>query len=417
MTAPGVNRKVHDSPDTPAEAVLTVWHQQLLHYLQTERTALWQWFSGVRYRAEAAAARRLELLKTAYRLDRTSAAVLYLQCDAILGRMHLDVPVTLYHAQQHATGLNASLPWLPGEAHIVFSGPVLETLTDEEVECVLAHELAHFELLSLQQGAYGIVDEILSATVSDPSVDVAHERTWRNFRLYTEVYCDRRALQVTENLDACVRALVKMDTGLKRVSAAAYRQQAGEILAADSGGSDQVTHPEMYLRARALELWADSPQDCDQLVAMMVEGPLQLQLLDLLQQHELMQVTISFLQHFLKRAWLRTPVVLGYARQICSNFEVTEPVQSLSTVCSVIDQCDVELRRYFCCLLLDLATIDPDLDEAALAAAFLLAGMVGLTDEFRALAAEELAIGKRSLQRVETSAEDIVQQAATESAG
>ena len=51
--------------------------------------------------------------------------------------------------------------------------------------------------------------------------------------------------------------LVKMTTGLTEVDADSYVRQAEEIFSKDSVQANQLTHPESYIRARALMLWAE----------------------------------------------------------------------------------------------------------------------------------------------------------------
>ncbi|MEQ9408012.1 MAG: hypothetical protein RIK87_09815, partial [Fuerstiella sp.] len=143
MSGQGGHQSKTDSRETSSGVRLPHYHDRLLQYFQQHRQPLWNWFSTVRQQQKAAETARLELLKSAYRMDRDSDAVLYLQCDAVAERMQLNAPVTLYHAQ-HATGLNASLSWIPNHAHVVFHGPVRETLSEREIEALLTHELAHF---------------------------------------------------------------------------------------------------------------------------------------------------------------------------------------------------------------------------------------------------------------------------------
>ncbi|MEZ6062625.1 MAG: M48 family metalloprotease [Planctomycetaceae bacterium] len=137
------------------------WHRALLEYLKNEEAELWDWFSSNKVVSEAAESVRLELLKSAYRIDRDSSPELYAAVDRVADRMSAAMPVTLYQSQ-HASGLNASLAFLPDEVHIVFYGPIQETLADDELAALLAHELAHHELFSLDEGEFLIAGQILT---------------------------------------------------------------------------------------------------------------------------------------------------------------------------------------------------------------------------------------------------------------
>ncbi|MEZ6062624.1 MAG: hypothetical protein R3C19_19955 [Planctomycetaceae bacterium] len=238
--------------------------------------------------------------------------------------------------------------------------------------------------------------------------------------------------------------LVKMHTGLKDVSAAAYLQQADEVCEKLVAGSDGLTHPEMFIRARALRLWRDSPDSADDGLEAMVEGPLALKELDLLRQRKVSDLTRRFLQQFLTPLWLQTTLVAGHARRFFEDFTFAGPVADQgdsdvpgetsrkssgqrdsgktqgesgaqrSDLKSLLKRCDGQLRNYFCYLLLDFVTCDANLEEAPLAAAFLFAEENSLIEEFRDLAATELKLGKRLLQKIEAEAKAIVKSAEKE---
>lgn len=388
-------------------------HIALIEYLKSEATDLWDWFSSHQARSESSDAVRLELLKTAYRLDRSDAGEVYQLADAVVEKMKLSVPVTLYQAQD-GSGLNASLAWLPDEAHVVLYGDVLGMLSEGELTALLAHEFAHHELYSIDDGAGLVLEQVLSAMISDPTAESAHEFTWRSHRLQTELHCDRRAAEVTGNITDCVCALVKLETGQKDVSAETYLAQAEEVLSnkqQKTKGSDGVTHPEMFIRAKALQLWQTDPETADVAIQQLVEGPLQLQQLGLLRQQQMRQLTRDLLRCFLATSWLQTDLMLGHAKRFFDDFEWSETTAINDELKTRIAECDAELRNYFCYLLLDFVTYDSDLEEAPLAAAFVFVDTHGLLDEFRVLAAAELKFGKRALQKVESEAAQMVQQA------
>ena len=103
------------------------YHIAIRDYLQAEESALWKWFSKSKTQDEHAEAIRFDLLKTTYRIDRDSDPKLYDQASRVAERLKLDVPITLYQAQ-NPVGLNASICTMINEAHIVFQGPITERL-------------------------------------------------------------------------------------------------------------------------------------------------------------------------------------------------------------------------------------------------------------------------------------------------
>ena len=94
-----------------------------------------------------------------------------------------------------------------------------------------------------------MVEQVLAAMLGDRAASHAHERTWKHFKLYTELFCDRMTLEMTGDLAACVSMQVKMETGLRNVSADAYLKQAEEVLRGSTTTSEGITHPEMFIRA------------------------------------------------------------------------------------------------------------------------------------------------------------------------
>ena len=384
----------------------TVYHGAVLDYVKKEHADVWDWYSQQPVRSNSNDADWVGLLKTAYRLDRDSDAVLYRLADSVAEMMELQARVTLYQAQNSAT-LNASMYSVANEAHLVMDGPVLDTLDEAELRALMAHEFAHFELNNLQNGSYELLEQVLSAMIVDESGGPCHGRTLRCLRLYTELYCDRRAADVTGDMPACVRALIKMETGLRSVNASAYLRQADEVLTAGAVESDGDTHTEMYIRSKALELWSVNPHGIDDAVKKFIEGPLRLSQLDLLQQRYLCELTANIVKTFLSSAWMQTELMLGHALKF--GFDMQKPAsQSADRLREALTECDEQIRSYFCYVLLDFGTCDPELYEAPLAAAFLLCDDMGLSAEFTQLCAKELKVGKRVLGRISRDATGIV---------
>src|SRR5262249_31805553 len=193
-------------------------------------------------------------LRSTYRLQPESHPELYQAVDAAKARLDLDIPVTLYQAQQ-GTESNATLYFIPGEGHLVFFGPVLALLDPTELKSVIGHELAHYLLWVRENGEFHIADRLVQAVAADPRASASHEQTARRYRLYTEIYADRGSLCVTGELNPVIAGLVKIETGLSHVSAESYLRQAEEIFASGAVVTEGLSHPETFIRALALALW------------------------------------------------------------------------------------------------------------------------------------------------------------------
>ena len=105
-------------------------------YLKEEEPDIWHWYVSNKVRDEQAEAVRFELLKSTYRVEREAQPETYAQAEDIARRLGLDVPVTIYQAQ-NPQGLNASLAYVSSEAHIVLHGPVSSKLTEAEFRALL----------------------------------------------------------------------------------------------------------------------------------------------------------------------------------------------------------------------------------------------------------------------------------------
>lgn len=382
------------------------FQRRIVDYLRAREPALWEWFSSDRFRAEHAAAVRLELLKSSYRLDRAEHGGLHALADEAARGIGLTAPITLYQAQSPGGALNASLCFLPGEAHVLLTGPVTTTLTPDEQRAVLAHELAHHVLWEKDGGALQVASEVLSAMAADAHAEPAHAASARLFHLYLELSADRASLAAGA-LEIAVAALVKVQTGLATASGERYLAQAAEILGAAPGlRTEERSHPEAFVRARALQLWSERGAAADVEVERLLEGAPPLGELDLLAQERLERTTRALVTRLLAPAWMRSATLLAHARAFFDDFAPAPPAplsQPEGAHASVLD--------YLAYVLLDFAAADPALEDAPLAAALLLEAELGLGDRLRALAAKELKLKKKELDRVQREATAIVARA------
>src|SRR5260221_7060682 len=155
------NDKVENAVD-PLEHKLEPlpYHVEVRDYLKSQERELWNWFASARAQADYTQNLRMELLKSTYRLDADTHAELFKNLEEAKMGLNLDIPVTLYQAQD-SPQLNAGLYFIPDECHVVFSGPLLTLLTAEELKSVIAHELAHYHLWRRDGGEFHIADRLI----------------------------------------------------------------------------------------------------------------------------------------------------------------------------------------------------------------------------------------------------------------
>ena len=433
----------------PPELEPLPYHREIVAYLQREEQDLWYWFSSNRVQKEQAEAVRLELLKTTYRIEAEQAPLLHELAHRVSERLGIDGPITFYQSQGTG-GLNAALAFLPDETHIVLQGPITETLAEKELESLLGHELSHRILWTREDGRFLSADQILTAMANDPAAAPAPCESARLFRLYTEIFCDRGALVACGELSPVVAALVKTETGLKEISGESYLRQADEIFSKGETKTDRMTHPECFIRVRALQLWqaqetgaedeirrmkADRleayptdrleayPTDrleayptsqetgAEEEIRRMLEGAASLSGMNLLGQLKVAKLTRRLIDQLLSEAWMQTATVLGHARLFFDDYQPPPTPTADESLAADLQTADDPLRDYYCYVLLDFATTDRDLEDAPLAAALLLAERVGLSERFEPIVRKELELRKKQWEKLRGDAAEIVARA------
>lgn len=392
-----------------SESLLPTYLADVTHYLETEEPQLWDWFASAKVKSEHGDNVRLQLLKSTYRIDPQTQSHLYAIAQGVAEKLGIERPITLYQGQQ-INELNASLAYIPDEPHVIFYGPLLKTLQDEEIAAVLGHELYHFQLWERDEQRYFTAYQILEALAQDHQADACYLESVRLFSLFTEVYCDRGAYLATDNLNVAVSAMVKMVTGLDAVSAEAYLQQADEILEKHAKGSMHVTHPESFLRTKALAVWQE--QQDEGLVMRLIRGPVALGQLDVLEKESLSRQTRALIELLLQYPWMRTEAVLAHARQFFHDFQTTDNQEFINTNQTQLHQAlkagHKSVKDYLCYVMLDFAAVDQSLDEAPLAHCLLLSESLGVMSHFSEMVRKELGLTKKALDTLSASAADLL---------
>jgi hypothetical protein len=200
-----------------------------------------------------------------------------------------------------------------------------------------------------------------------------------------------------------------MQTGIHHASAASYLKQADEIFARSKVKTAEVSHPEAFIRARALALWAKKdPGEAAEIVSM-IEGAGTLDELDLIGQVRLSSLTRQTIESFLQPKWLQTEAMLAHAKLFFENFQAAK--NKTEAISYPIQFSDPGFREYFCYVLLDFATADPDLDEMAVAAALEFSKALEMDSIFERLLTKELHVKSRDLKRLKEEAGSMVAKA------
>lgn len=370
-------------------------HRSLVDWLQKEEKEVWAWFADKEKTATDAEQVRLSLLRDTYRMDAQAHPEVFREIEAACAALDLRVSVHVYQAQNQ-TEPNAAVCYLPGEAHVIFSGPILSLLSADELRAVIGHELAHHLLWQLEDGAFLLADRILHSSASHPGAEPAHAHSARVWRLATELFADRGAFLATGSLEAAVGGLVKTTTGLAQVSAKSYLAQAEEIFSKSKPKTEQFSHPETFIRARALQLWTEDDGALEETIARMLDSDDGMDTLTLPQQSELAALTRRFLAHLLEPAWFQTAAVLAHARQFFREFK---PQADATIVTELADRPTAQ-REYFAQVMLDFCAIDPDLHDPPLSRCLEIARDLECLGSFERMLTKELKVKAKDLKKL-----------------
>ncbi len=386
------------SPDRTTLSPLP-YHNTIADYLRQHEPEVWNWASARSTGAEQRDALRAALLRDTYRIERDAHADVHAALDLALERLGIDAPATLY--QSPGQDMNASIFYVPGEVHILLQGPLLERLSHDELLAVLGHELSHYLLWSRDDGQLLVADRILYDSLASGSAHASHQETYRRYALHTELFADRGAAIAAGAVGPAVAALVKIQTGIGTVDAAAYLRQAAEIEAQEAQASNAHSHPETFIRARALALWWEGTHDIQEWLATRLHGPLALDRLDLPGQLHLQHLTRGFIAHFLADADFASEAVLTQVRAMFPDWSGAEPALAPSELAAALSPGvgAAAVSTYLNALLIDLALADPDQQDSALLRAGRLARELGTFDGFEASLRRDAAMGKRELDK------------------
>lgn len=368
------------------------------HFAQQTKT--WNFFAAVNTKEEQLAQYKTELLKNTYKFDVKADAAIYEKVEKAKAKLGLEqLPVTVYQAQ-YTDEMNASIVFLNSEAHIVFSGRITQLLDENELLAILAHELTHIKLYSTLQGELETAERIIMAIAGNYHSEPAYYETARLYRLYTEIFCDRGAYTVVEDTGPVITSLVKIATGLDKVSAESYAKQAEEIFSTASGvKAATVSHPENFIRARAIQLWHEKKEAAEEEIIKMIEGSTNLDQLDVFKQKELLLLTRRFMQLLLKPNWFRSILVTSLAQQYFTDFSYDDAITLDEQFIETISTSHTSIKDYLAYIMLDFSLVDGALEQIPFGWAFQFADSIQLTDVFDAIVKKELQLSDKKLQQ------------------
>lgn len=369
------------------------YHKKLRDHFKAQKKT-WDWFASKATKETHLEEHKKSLLKNTYRLERADHKELYQLADECCKTLTIDANVILYQ-QNNSTQLNAGIFILESEAHIVFSGGVISLLDKEEMKCLLGHELGHYLFGKIEGEEFEITNRLVVSLANDHRSENAIIETARVYQLYNELFCDAAALKVSNNYEAAIRTLVKLETGLTEVNAESYLKQVREILEGEEDSSLNESHPEAYIRSMALFLRSQDQEKLQEMMVKFIEGPLDMDRLDIFKQKMMQDITRDLLQLIVKPNWMATTSLLNLCDQYFQNFSRSEGKWSAQELASHLEKADESIHTYVSYVLLDFAKSDPDLENVPLAFLAELAELLGIKESFDRIVRKELKLTVR----------------------
>ena len=383
-----------EPPAQPHRPDVVAYHREVAARLRTLEPASWSAFAQAAARADRGDLDD-RLVRGAYRLDPAAHPDVAAAAATAAAALGVTVPVST-HQLEGADGANAALLFVPDEAVVTFSGGLLGLLGPGELTAVLGHELAHHVLWTQDDGSYLVADRLLDALALDARTPALWLETARRWALATELAADRGALLACGDLRTAVAALVRTTTGLASADPDAFLAQARRVDPGE-GVRPGRSHPETVLRAWALEAWSRAAGEGDEAVALVLGPGLDVEAPDLVDRERLETLTRRAVEAMLAVPSVATDAVLAHARLF---FPDVAAAPGAGATFAVPSSATDATRRYLAYVLLDLATVDPDLEDGGLRAALALAASTGLGTAVRDAVAREKLLPAADLDRL-----------------
>ena len=369
------------------------FQNQLKDYFKAKEN-IWQFFSSYKIQENEYESFKTDILKNCYRLGRDLHPNYHQIIDEIKTVFQIDKEVILYQEQNNMHS-NASVYYLNNEAHIILTGPLLQILSIDEIKVILAHELSHVLLYTLNEGDFQTTERIINAITDDMRSPSSYFETSRLYALYTELFCDYGSYLVCQNRDLVISTLVKVHTGLKNVFAQEYLEQINEIFEKDKSRTEQKTHPEMYFRAKSLELLCQDYEQGKKDLVRFIDGNPEVSELGIFSQKKWQLFTFEFIQIILLPIFMQSSLSKNLAKTYFDNFNLANSISfENKNLINEIEKSSVSMKEYFCYILFDFTLIDKEIYEMALIWTLQLSEYFGLKEPFEKIVKKELRLSE-----------------------
>jgi hypothetical protein len=375
--------------------------------VEAEYREMWNEFGSEDYRLDQMNRVQLDLLRRTEALRGPYATRILDLGQEVAEQLDVATVPFFLHQPQGSRTTVPRLCFQTDEVHLVVSPEELARLSDEQIRAVLAHEVTHYVLWTVENGRYRNAELLLAALAADSRLSTSLQ-TERNYRRFAELVCDRGALRVEPELET-------LATAMWELTPRDEEQESPSLESVTTGAgppSQHGTHPSWAMRCWAAARWLDLAEKCEDDVRRAVVGQMSMDQLCLVDQRELRKWSHWILSRLTEPSWMQTPAVTGHVRLFFPDgVQQGEPAQD--SIVSVLNEVEDDgIRDYLSYLTLDIATVDRNLEHYPVAWALEVWGSVDWSDHVRDVVGRELKMGKRQLQQMRRERAEILAEAA-----
>lgn len=188
---------------------------------------------------------------------------LYALCEEVKEKLNFKEPVDFYISGNSEINACAFFAYDVNAPHIIeINSGLFNLLSEDEMKYVIGHEIGHLiDGDAIISGIFNFIYPDEEALEKCPAFLLGR---YKLYRLLAELSADRYGYMANENLEACVKAIYKMASGLDlekmnvsmKVLMAENDQRLDYFL--KSGGLTNGSHPANPIRVRALDLFANA---------------------------------------------------------------------------------------------------------------------------------------------------------------
>jgi hypothetical protein len=212
------------------------------------------------------------------------------------------------------------------------------------------------------------------------------------------LYCDFAAIKATGNIQDLITSLVKLNTGLEQVSAESYLKQADEILKRIESGSTGISHPEIYIRAKSLQLLHENFEENIGKVELLVYGKMDLHRLDIFSKKVVFEITKNLIDLVIKPKWMQSEHAKVLYKQYFKSYQPKTDWVIDDAFKAHFSNLHETTKNYLGYVMYDFAMFDKEITEPALGRILDLAEQLELEKQLKEIIKKEQKLSEKAFK-------------------